>query len=77
MIPFPKTAADRAASGDPRLSVGERYGSYSGYYWKRLFAISDMMAEGLMLSEDAFSEFTRGLASAVNDYGLKGAEVED
>src|SRR5260221_12699051 len=77
MIPFPKTAADRAATGDPRLSVAERYGSYSGYYWKRFYAISDMLAAGLMLSEDAFSEFTRGLTSVVSDYGLKELDVED
>ena len=67
MIPFAKTAADRAASGDPRPSVAERYGSYSGYYWKRLHAVSDMIASGLMLPEDAFSEFTRGLASVRAD----------
>jgi hypothetical protein len=77
MIPFAKTAADRAASGDPRLSVAERYGSYSGYYWARFYAISDMMSKGLLLSEDAFSEFTRGLSSASNDYGLKDAAAED
>ena len=57
--------------------MAERYGSYSGYYWKRLYAVSDMIASGLMLSEDAFSEFTRGLASASGDYGLKDLEADD
>ena len=30
MIPFAKTAAERKASGDPRLSLEERYGSHDG-----------------------------------------------
>ena len=57
--------------------MAERYGSYSGYYWARFYAVSDMMAQGLLLSEDAFSEFTRGLSSASNDYGLKDLEDGD
>jgi hypothetical protein len=36
-----------------------------------------MMSQGLMLSEDAFSEFTRGLSSASNDYGLKDLNADD
>jgi hypothetical protein len=36
-----------------------------------------MMNQGLLLSEDAFSEFTRGLTSASTDYGLKDAGAED
>ena len=30
-IPFPKTKADRLASGDPRLSIEERYGNVETY----------------------------------------------
>ncbi len=74
MIPFPKTAADRAATGDPRLSVAERYGSFSAYYWMRLFTINNQISQGLLLPEDAFSEFTRGLSSVINDYGLKDGD---
>jgi len=74
MIPFPKTAADRIASGDPRLSVAERYGSFSGYYWQRLFAVNAQIDQGLLLPEDAFAEFTRGLQSAQNDYNLKDGQ---
>src|SRR5438132_2627724 len=31
MIAFPKTKADRIASGDPRLSIEERYPSLAAY----------------------------------------------
>ena len=31
MVPFAITKADRLASGDPRLSLQERYGSHDGY----------------------------------------------
>ncbi len=31
-VPFARTAADRAANGDPRLSLEERYGSMRGYH---------------------------------------------
>ena len=71
MIPFPMTAAARAASGDPRLSVAERYGSFSGYYYARLFATEHQLDQGYLLTEDAFTEFTRGLQSAQHDYSLK------
>jgi len=70
MIPFAKTAAERAASGDPRLSVAERYGSFSNYYWQRYFATTRMVDERLLLGEDASDEFTRGL-TAVRAAGLQ------
>ncbi|MET0508317.1 MAG: alpha/beta hydrolase domain-containing protein, partial [Burkholderiaceae bacterium] len=31
-VPFARTAAERAANGDPRLSLEERYGSMRGYH---------------------------------------------
>lgn len=31
MIPFARTAEERRASGDPRLSLEERYGNHEGY----------------------------------------------
>jgi hypothetical protein len=64
MIPLAKTAAERAASGDPRLSVQERYGSFSRYYWERYFATNRMIDQRLMLGEDAYDDFVRGLAAA-------------
>jgi hypothetical protein len=53
MIAFPKTKADRLASGDPRLSVEERYPSFSVYAAKVKNAVEDMVAKRLMLREDA------------------------
>ena len=31
MVPFARTQAERMASGDPRLSLEERYGDHEGY----------------------------------------------
>jgi hypothetical protein len=53
MIAFPKTKADRLASGDPRLSVEERYPSFSAYAGMVKNAVEDMVAKRLMLQEDA------------------------
>ncbi len=53
MIPFPKTKADRLASGDPRLSVEERYPSFSVYAAMVKNAVEDMVTKRLMLREDA------------------------
>jgi hypothetical protein len=60
-IPFQQTQAARIAAGDPRLSVQERYGSFSGYYFTLLFAITDMVGRRLMLAEDAPAAFNAGL----------------
>jgi hypothetical protein len=52
-IPFAKTKAERTASGDPRLSIEERYPRFSAYYDAVKKAIDDMVARRLMLREDA------------------------
>ncbi len=68
-IPFAKTQADRIASGDPRLSVAERYPSFAAYNDAIKAAIDDLIAQRLMLCEDAASEQTRlmnaGIAAGV------------
>ena len=53
MIPFPKTKAERAASGDPRMSIEERYPSFAVYSAKIKAAVDDLVAKRLMLPEDA------------------------
>jgi hypothetical protein len=53
MIPFAKTKADRLASGDPRLSIEERYPSFSMYTAKVKSAVQDLVDKRLMLAEDA------------------------
>jgi hypothetical protein len=59
MIAFPKTKADRLASGDPRLSIAERYPSFSVYAAKVKDAIEDLVAKRLILREDAQSAVDR------------------
>jgi hypothetical protein len=51
-IPFPATAEERQAAGDPRLSVEERYGSKEGYLSKIEEAAQGMVDEGYLLSKD-------------------------
>ena len=64
-IPFAQTKDARIATGDPRLSVQERYGSFSGYYFSLLFAINDMVGRRFMLAEDARAAFNTGLQKAL------------
>lgn len=53
-IPFAKTAAERRASGDPRPSLEERYGSVSGIYLFMLVnAVENLVERGFLLPEDA------------------------
>ena len=66
MIPFATTKADRLASGDPRLSVQERYPTFSQYLYMRAAAINDLAARRLMLSDDAVAELARGVQAVVS-----------
>ena len=70
LIPFAKTAADRAPgganAGDPRPSVAERYPTFDAYYTKAVAAIDDMVKHRLMLCEDASSELARMVTLGVN-----------
>jgi len=52
-IPFARTRAERLASGDPRLSLEERYPTHADYVSKVAAAADRLVAEGLMLPEDA------------------------
>ncbi len=51
IIPFPKTRADREASGDPRLSVEERHVSFDAYLAETMRAAEALVAEGYLLDE--------------------------
>jgi hypothetical protein len=59
MIPFPKTKADRIASGDPRLSIEERYSSLAAYTSQVTRAVDEMVARRLMLKEDVEANVAR------------------
>jgi hypothetical protein len=52
-IPLPKTKAERKATGDPRESVEERYGSYDEYRKRFAAACDDLMKRRYLLKEDA------------------------
>lgn len=53
MVPFARTQAERQASGDPRLSLQERYGSHAGYVAAVRRAADRALAFGFLLREDA------------------------
>src|SRR5205085_2799839 len=52
-IPFFKTKAERLAAGDPRLSLQERYPTHADYVAKITAAANRLVAQRLMLQEDA------------------------
>jgi hypothetical protein len=52
-LPFAVDKAAREASGDPRLSIAERYRSGADYVAKVKAAVETLMAERLLLAEDA------------------------
>ncbi len=65
MVAFARTAQERQASGDPRLSLQERYGSHDGYVAAVRKAADKAMAQGFLLPEDAAELVRAAAASAV------------
>jgi hypothetical protein len=51
-LPFPRTRAERAASADPRRSIGERYRSREDYLAAIRRAARELCAERYLLEED-------------------------
>ena len=52
-FPFARTRAERMASGDPRLSLEERYGDHAGFVAAVRGAAEESVARRLLLPEDA------------------------
>jgi len=52
-VPFARTRTERMATGDPRLSLEERYGSEQGYVSAVQTATERLVAERYLLREDA------------------------
>lgn len=52
-IPFAKTKAEREKTGDPRLSLEERYPTHADYLSRLTEAAKKLQAEGFLLDEDA------------------------
>ena len=58
-VPFATTAATRAASGDPRPAVAERYPTFDAYDSKVISAMNTMIQDRTLLCEDSNSELAR------------------
>jgi poly(3-hydroxybutyrate) depolymerase len=52
-IPLAKTRSERRASGDPRASIEERYGTFDEYKRRFAAACADLVKQRLLLPEDA------------------------
>lgn len=52
-VPFARTRAERNASGDPRLSLEERYGNQQGYVAAVRTAAKKAVQERFLLQQDA------------------------
>jgi len=64
-IPFARTQAERTVSGDPRLSLEERYGNQQGYVCTVRKAIARERIRGLLLEQDALRLRQQAAASDV------------
>jgi hypothetical protein len=65
VIPFPQTKADRLASGDPRLSVAERYPSHGAYTNAVTQAADNLFGQRFLLPEDVTAYINAAAASGV------------
>ena len=52
MFPFPRTAEERAATGDPRPALSERYADKDDYLDRVRKAAAELVAERYLLAED-------------------------
>ena len=66
-IPFAKTAADRAASGDPRLSIEERYPTHQDYVDQVRAAAEALGQSGFLLQEDVDRFVAAAQASTIGN----------
>ena len=64
-IPFATTQAERLASGDPRLSLVERYGDHAGYVAAVTQAANNAFAQGYLLAADRDALIAAAQASNV------------
>jgi len=59
-IPFPKNAAEREKSGDPRKSIAERYSDREDYLTRYKTALDHLIKQRWILPEDSESLLHRG-----------------
>jgi hypothetical protein len=65
MIPFAHDKAQRMATGDPRLSLQERYVSHDGYVAAVRVAAANAVKQGFLLQADADALIAAAMASTV------------
>jgi hypothetical protein len=76
MIPFAKTKAQRVASGDPRPSLEERYGSHAGYVAAVQGAANNAFNQGFLLDADRTALIAAAQASNVCAHGSSGQSCD-
>jgi hypothetical protein len=59
-LPFPRTAAEREKTGDPRKSIAERYGSREEYLNRYGRAVEELVKQRWILEEDRAALIHRG-----------------
>ena len=59
-LPFPSTAEDRIRSGDPRLSIAERYTGREDYLDRYTRALDELIRQRWILAEDRGAMIERG-----------------
>ena len=64
-IPFAGTLAERMATGDPRPSLHERYGSTAGYVATVTNAANNLVADGFLLPDDATAIISRAASVVI------------
>jgi hypothetical protein len=64
-VPFAATKAEREASGDPRLSLEERFADHAAYVRAVKQAADALVSRGLLLQEDADRYVANAEASKV------------
>jgi hypothetical protein len=64
-VPFARTQAERVASGDPRPSLEERYGSQEGYNCVVERAANKAVSERFLLAADATTLIAQAAAAGV------------
>jgi Alpha/beta hydrolase domain/HYR domain len=65
LIPFAQTKPDRLGSGDPRLSVAERYPSHQAYVNAVIQAANTLFGQRFLLGEDVQAYINAAAASSV------------
>jgi hypothetical protein len=59
-LPFPRTAAERQKTGDPRKSIAERYVNRDDYLTRYKAAVDDLVQQRWILPEDRAALIHRG-----------------